>query len=139
LQKLVAGTSAVPGYAVTPAGHNALLLVRQYIPAWAVLVVLLTLGLLFLLVRSRETLTATVSQVPEGTKVSYSGLASLQLIARLEALRVGLTSGIPGAPNTGWHPDPLGRFQYRYYDGLVWTEYVSKAGAQSTDPLLSPG
>lgn len=36
----------------------------------------------------------------------------------------------------GWHPDPLGRSDRRYYDGDRWTEHIVDAsGAQSVDPL----
>ncbi len=35
----------------------------------------------------------------------------------------------------GWHPDPMGRHQMRYWDGNVWTEHVSTNGVQATDPL----
>ncbi|CAN5495403.1 hypothetical protein BH10ACT1_BH10ACT1_29970 [soil metagenome] len=35
----------------------------------------------------------------------------------------------------GWHPDPAGRNEQRYYDGTAWTDHVVDAGVQSTDPL----
>ncbi len=35
----------------------------------------------------------------------------------------------------GWHPDPEGRHEYRYWDGNVWTEHVSNQGNQSVSPL----
>lgn len=35
----------------------------------------------------------------------------------------------------GWNPDPLGRHELRYWDGTQWTEHVSNAGEQSTDPV----
>ena len=35
----------------------------------------------------------------------------------------------------GWHPDPSGRHQLRYWDGQTWTENVSDGGQQATDPL----
>ncbi|HEX2578136.1 MAG TPA: DUF2510 domain-containing protein [Aquihabitans sp.] len=35
----------------------------------------------------------------------------------------------------GWHPDPAGRHEQRYYDGSTWTEHVVDAGTQTTDPL----
>jgi hypothetical protein len=35
----------------------------------------------------------------------------------------------------GWRPDPLGRFDYRWWDGSDWTENVSKAGVVSVDAL----
>jgi hypothetical protein len=34
-----------------------------------------------------------------------------------------------------WAADPTGRHQLRFYDGVRWTEHVSNAGVQSTDPL----
>ncbi len=41
----------------------------------------------------------------------------------------------PAAAPGGWHPDPAGRHEQRYYDGTTWTEHVVDAGIQSTDPL----
>jgi hypothetical protein len=35
----------------------------------------------------------------------------------------------------GWLPDPLGRYQYRYWDGGQWTSAVSTNGSQETDPM----
>lgn len=35
----------------------------------------------------------------------------------------------------GWHPDPTGRHQHRYWDGRSWTEHVASNGATSTDPM----
>jgi len=37
-----------------------------------------------------------------------------------------------------WYPDPLGQFEFRYWDGAVWTEYVSTAGLQQASPLIPP-
>src|SRR3954447_3380540 len=37
------------------------------------------------------------------------------------------------APN--WYPDPMGRAEYRWFDGSAWTDQVSSQGVQSTDPL----
>lgn len=40
-------------------------------------------------------------------------------------------SGVVGA----WHPDPLGRYAQRWWDGVQWTDQVVDAGGQaSTDP-----
>ena len=33
-----------------------------------------------------------------------------------------------------WLPDPLGRFQYRYWNGTEWTDQVSTNGTQESDP-----
>jgi hypothetical protein len=38
-------------------------------------------------------------------------------------------------PNPDWYPDPTGRFEQRYWDGSQWTEHVTSAGQQRTDPL----
>jgi len=40
----------------------------------------------------------------------------------------------PQAP-AGWHPDPTGRHERRYWDGRLWTDQVADAGETTTDPL----
>ena len=35
----------------------------------------------------------------------------------------------------GWHPDPMGRCDQRYYDGSNWTDRVTRNGEQGHDPL----
>jgi hypothetical protein len=42
-------------------------------------------------------------------------------------------SAAPAVP-AGWYADPAGRFDLRYWDGGAWTEHVSRAGQQYTDP-----
>ena len=37
----------------------------------------------------------------------------------------------------GWYADPAGRFELRYWDGGAWTEHVSRAGQQFTDPPVA--
>lgn len=39
----------------------------------------------------------------------------------------------PSVP-AGWHPDPMGRHELRYWDGGAWSEHVSTCGVQATDP-----
>lgn len=34
----------------------------------------------------------------------------------------------------GWHPDPGGRHQLRWWDGHRWTEHVHNNGINSIDP-----
>jgi len=34
-----------------------------------------------------------------------------------------------------WQADPSGRFDFRYWGGDEWTEFVSKDGEQATDPF----
>ncbi len=45
----------------------------------------------------------------------------------------------PATPSVpaGWYPDPAGRFELRYWDGSAWTEHVSRAGQQYTDPPVA--
>jgi hypothetical protein len=35
----------------------------------------------------------------------------------------------------GWYPDPTGRFDRRYWDGSVWTDFAARGGVQSQDPV----
>jgi len=35
----------------------------------------------------------------------------------------------------GWHPDPSGAHELRYFDGVAWTDHVSDRGAVGVDPL----
>lgn len=37
----------------------------------------------------------------------------------------------------GWYADPSGRFELRYWDANAWTEHVSRAGQQFTDPPVA--
>ena len=46
------------------------------------------------------------------------------------------TTGTPN-PAHNWYPDPMGRHEYRYWDGTTWTEHVSSHGRQSVDPVQS--
>jgi uncharacterized protein YxjI len=38
-----------------------------------------------------------------------------------------------------WYPDPMGRHQYRYWDGSEWTEDVANNGVSAKDPLYGTG
>ncbi len=44
------------------------------------------------------------------------------------------TTGTPA----GWYPDPHGRHEHRWFDGLDWTEHVSSHGRQTSDGLAGP-
>lgn len=45
----------------------------------------------------------------------------------------------PSTPSVpaGWYADPAGRYELRYWDGSAWTEHVSRAGQQYTDPPVA--
>ncbi|HYN35254.1 MAG TPA: DUF2510 domain-containing protein [Ilumatobacteraceae bacterium] len=42
----------------------------------------------------------------------------------------------PAVP-AGWYADPSGRYELRYWDAAAWTEHVSRAGQQFTDPPVA--
>ena len=37
--------------------------------------------------------------------------------------------------DSGWHPDPSGKHELRFWDGERWTDHVSSSGQQRRDPL----
>ena len=41
-------------------------------------------------------------------------------------------------PPPGWHPDPTGRHELRYWDGGRWSAHVSDRGQVSADDLSTP-
>ena len=43
----------------------------------------------------------------------------------------------PRACRAGWYADPANRYELRYWDGSAWTEHVSRAGQQYTDPPVA--
>jgi hypothetical protein len=47
------------------------------------------------------------------------------------------TAAAASAAPAGWYADPSGRFELRYWDGNQWTEHVSRAGQQYTDPPVA--
>ncbi len=48
-------------------------------------------------------------------------------------LKPGKLSQITVRPaGAGWHPDPLGKFDGRYFDGSRWTQHVGRVGADGT-------
>lgn len=51
----------------------------------------------------------------------------------------GAYNPAPSAPAVpaGWYADPANRFELRYWDGSTWTEHVSRAGQQYTDPPVA--
>ena len=40
-----------------------------------------------------------------------------------------------GNQPANWYPDPLQRFELRYWDGTKWTAHVSRGGVMSENPL----
>jgi hypothetical protein len=80
---------------------------------------------------------------PQGVTITCSRKIA-QWLQTLQAQRpdqpaawlVSATAGATGTlPPPGWHPDPAGRHQLRWWDGSGWSEHVSDHGTQGTDPL----
>ncbi|MET0727235.1 MAG: phospholipid scramblase-related protein [Acidimicrobiales bacterium] len=49
-----------------------------------------------------------------------------------------MTAAGPPDSLANWYPDPMGRHELRYWDGVQWTEHVSSHGRQSVDPPTLP-
>ncbi len=50
--------------------------------------------------------------------------------------RAGAMTVRTSAPSAaGWHGDPTGRHETRYWDGAAWTTQVRSGGVNTIDPL----
>jgi hypothetical protein len=45
-----------------------------------------------------------------------------------------IVRGPNGLPVPGWYADPSAVYEFRYWDGVTWTEHVSRAGVASIAP-----
>ncbi len=70
-----------------------------------------------------------------GTAESAS-TASADTGASAGAAASTAASSAAAAP-AGWYADPSSRYELRYWDGSQWTEHVSRAGQQFTDPPVA--
>lgn len=68
-----------------------------------------------------------------GMQAAESTAASGSTQAAETTTAAASTSAAPA----GWYADPSGRFELRYWDGSQWTEHVSRAGQQFTDPPVA--
>ena len=57
-------------------------------------------------------------------------------VVHRQHLQPAAGTATPAVP-AGWYADPAGRFELRYWDGSTWTEHVSRAGQQFTDPPVA--
>jgi hypothetical protein len=69
--------------------------------------------------------TVSIAQVAEQAPVAQASAQPAAATAQVAA------STVPAQ----WAADPTGRYELRYWDGTRWTEHVSRAGQQYTDPL----
>jgi hypothetical protein len=107
MQLFVSATAGTSGYTMNSAGTNSLVLTRKYTPTWAIVVavigiIVFLIGLLALLVKNTESLTVTLTEVPEGTRVNITGVATPDMISRfhgvLSAVSTATAAEVPEAP-----------------------------------------
>ena len=77
-----------------------------------------------------------------GARPSSSGWGSTEATGSWGGSAQQAPAAPPAQPSTpavpaGWYADPAGRFELRYWDGGAWTEHVSRAGQQYTDPPVA--
>ena len=77
-------------------------------------------------------ITPTSTYQPAATP-SYEPAAAAAAPAAAHAPEPAAAPAVPA----GWYADPAGRFELRYWDGSTWTEHVSRAGQQFTDPPVA--
>ncbi|MCU1361841.1 MAG: hypothetical protein JWN99_3130 [Ilumatobacteraceae bacterium] len=82
---------------------------------------------------------------PAGWAVAPEASSPQPVVAVIEPIAAATTytpapapaaAATPAVP-AGWYADPAGRFELRYWDGGTWTEHVSRAGQQFTDPPVA--
>ena len=106
-QTLVAAVAADPAYTVTSAGTGSIILTRRFIPTWAIVVAIVglliaLLGLLALLYKDTETLTITITPTAGGSRVAISGVATLEMSARI----TGAINSMPALESADAEPAP---------------------------------
>ena len=76
---------------------------------------------------------APVSTSTQDTGYTASATAAVSTPATVAPAASTPAAATPSVP-AGWYADPSGRYELRYWDGTEWTEHVSRAGQQYTDP-----
>lgn len=66
------------------------------------------------------------------TNITVEGTAGWAMNAVVAESAGSSTTSIPA----DWYRDPSGRFEHRYWDGVKWTDNVSRAGVMYKDPPI---
>ena len=77
----------------------------------------------------------TTAATPSPTTTTYASTAATTASTPATA-SVSSSVGDAVAP-AAWYPDPSKRYELRYWNGTAWTEHVSRAGQQFTDPPVA--
>ena len=99
MRSFVAAAKGTVDYSIETAGPTTLVLTRKYLPTWALVVAIVgalvfLLGLLALFVKNTEILTVSLAEVDAGTRVTMAGVATPDMIARLNGV-VGEAEPVP--------------------------------------------
>ena len=78
---------------------------------------------------------ATTAATPSPATTTYASTAATTASTPATA-SVSSSVGDAVAP-AAWYPDPSKRYELRYWNGTAWTEHVSRAGQQFTDPPVA--
>jgi hypothetical protein len=70
---------------------------------------------------------------PSGAAAAATGVAAAGVATADDTAAAAPESAVPA----GWYSDPSDRYELRYWDGSAWTEHVSRAGQQYTDPPVA--
>jgi hypothetical protein len=87
-----------------------------------------------------ETAEASIADLAAQVSEPEPEPAAAEPAAAAEPEPAAAAEAAPAAESTvpaGWYADPSGRFELRYWDGTAWTEHVSRAGQQFTDPPVA--
>lgn len=57
---------------------------------------------------------------------------------RINQRRLDRLRGLMAAPPVGWYPDPAEQHEFRFWNGLRWTDFALDNGVQCADPLPEP-
>ena len=103
---------------------------------WEVVSVVESGGQLHAILRREGSPPAAAAAAPVAAvaaPAAVTPIESAQPVVAAAAAPSNATVAITHTP-AGWYPDPSGRYEMRYWDGLAWTEHVSRQGQQFTDP-----
>jgi hypothetical protein len=85
---------------------------------------------------SIESLAAQVSE-PEPAQPVVAEPVVAEPVAAVAQPAISEPAPVESTVPAGWYADPSGRYELRYWDGSAWTEHVSRAGQQFTDPPVA--
>ena len=76
---------------------------------------------------------------PETTETEPEPVVDTEPVVAAVAAEPAVAEAAPAESTVpaGWYADPSGRYELRYWDGNAWTEHVSRAGQQFTDPPVA--